>query len=613
MLYDVLVVGGGHAGIEAALASAGMGAKTLLITNSAESIGRMSCNPAIGGIAKGQLVREIDALGGEMGVAADETGIHFRMLNASKGPAVRSPRCQVDMEHYSRRQSRVVRESSCRIVEGMVEDLVFRESKLVGVRLGTGDEFSANKIILATGTFLRGEIHRGKDRIPAGRIDEPPCQQLSTRLQEAGLQSLRMKTGTPSRVRAASIDWDKCEIQHPDPVPTPFSFRHASINRPALPCHATWTTPEAHAVIHDNIDQIPLYNGQISGIGPRYCPSIEDKVYRFADRDRHQIFLEPQGLNTDAVYLNGISSSMSAELQLQFLHRIPGLEHAEVIRYGYAIEYDFFPPRQIFPTMESHVIPGLYFAGQPNGTTGYEEAAAQGLIAGINAVLALRNESPFIPGRNEAYIGVLIDDLVTKDITEPYRMFTSRAEFRLSLRHDNADERLMRYGRKFGLLDERHYAGLLRKLERRDELRHCLGEWKYQGKKITEYLKRPEARLRELVLLDEAPESVRQFPDADLESVETEIKYSGYLEREQKRAEKMREQEDLRLPENIDYSAIREMRREGRDKLARLRPQTMGQARRIDGVSPADLQIIEVYMKRGVWPLIKKEEKTGGS
>ncbi len=584
-----------------------MGARAALVTFSAQAIGRMSCNPAIGGIAKGQLVREIDALGGEMGLAADRAGIHFRMLNTSKGPAMHSPRAQADKYLYSENQQRVVADSGCAIVEGEAVEILEAGSKLVGLLLADGRRLLARSVIIASGTFMDGLIHRGCVRTPAGRIGEPPSQGLPRALRRLGFVTARLKTGTPPRVRAGSLDNSRFEIQLQDAAPRPFSFRTARLERPHLPCYIAWTTEATRRLILEHRAEIPLYNGQITGIGPRYCPSIEDKVCRFADKERHQIFIEPESERSDEIYLNGISTSMGEELQLAMLRTIPGLERAEVLRYGYAIEYDFCPPHQILPTMRTRAVPGLYFAGQINGTTGYEEAAAQGLLAGINSVLALRGEAPLVLGRDEAYIGVLSDDLVTKEITEPYRMFTSRAEHRLILRSDNADERLMGHGRRLGLISAEIHEDLLRRVERRRKIRDEIGRFYVEGVSGATILRRPEMRLGELAKLPGAPASLAALPPEEGERLEVDVKYEGYLEREHARVVRMKRLEDQRLPQNIDYLQLRELGNEARQKLQRFRPVSLGQAGRIAGVNPADLQILEVYLKRRRWPLLDSQ------
>ena len=607
MEVDVITIGGGHAGIEACLAVERMGLRSALVTLTADSIGRMSCNPAIGGIAKGQLVREIDAMGGAMGVCADITGIHFRLLNTSKGPAVRSPRCQSDKYAYSEFMQNLIGESKVEIVEGMAKKVLTKEGQVTGLEMQDGRVISCKALVVTTGTFLNGLIHRGENRIPAGRIDEPPAKDLSDSLQELGIRMSRLKTGTPPRIKFETMDLSKMEVQDDDDVPQPFSYLHSKIDSPRVPCYITWTNEESHRIILDNMKDIPLYNGQIEGVGPRYCPSIEDKVCRFSDKDRHQIFVEPESRKTNEVYLNGISTSMSEQHQDAFLRTIPGLENVEVIRYGYAIEYDFAPPDQIKATLETHAVQGLFLAGQINGTTGYEEAGAQGLLAGVNAALKTQKKEAFILKRDEAYMGVLMDDLITKEINEPYRMFTSRAEYRLMLRHDNADKRLFEHAYKLGLISQERYEQVKAKYDRIDSTVDKLSKQFHEGQKLTTVLNQPGVGLEFLKEIGKE-EWISHLNEEEKYAVEVEMKYSGYLERELKRIERMKKMEEKELPKNIDYLALEEMRFEGREKLNRFRPKNIGQASRIAGVNPADIQILEIYLKRSKWPLLKDQK-----
>jgi tRNA uridine 5-carboxymethylaminomethyl modification enzyme len=600
--YPVIVVGGGHAGCEAALVCARMGVETLLVTISRGDIARMPCNPAIGGLAKGQLVREIDALGGEMGLCIDHAGIQFRMLNRGKGPAVWSPRAQADKVAYHEKMLESIEaEEKLDILEAEITGLVMREGVVTGVRTATGEEIGADKVILALGTFPNGLMHIGERKIPGGREGEPPSRGLSDMLADAGLKRARLKTGTPPRLLKSSIDFSKCVIQPGDKDPAPFSYRTEKLDVEQIPCHLTWTGEKTHAIINANIHRAPLFSGQIQGTGPRYCPSIEDKVVRFSEKPRHQLFLEPEGRDSEEIYVNGLSTSLPEEVQLEMVRSVPGLEEAEIVRFGYAIEYDFFPPYQIHSSLESRIISGLYLAGQINGTSGYEEAAAQGLIAGINAVLAIRGAEPFVPGRSEAYIGVLIDDLVTKEIMEPYRMFTSRAEYRLSLRQDNADERLLKHAVRFGLLpleqwermieSQKRVQGATKRLE--SESISIDGS---ERMRAARFLQRPGVSLDDIEPL--LPNGPLGLTRREGESLEIRQKYHGYIRRQDRTAEKLRRMERRKIPEGFSYSDIEALSTEAREKLEKFRPETLGKASRLAGVRNSDISVLMVFLER---------------
>ncbi len=571
----MIVVGAGHAGCEAALAAARMGLRCLLLTQNLDTIAQMSCNPSIGGIAKGQIVREIDALGGEMGKAADASGLMFKMLNTGKGPAVRSPRAQCDKKLYQFTMKEIVEaEPNLDVKQDEAERLWIMGSRLAGIETKRGTRYRCKAAVLTTGTFLKGLAHVGLGHFPAGRAGDPPAERLSDDLRGLGFEVGRLKTGTPMRINARSIDFSRCELQPPDEPPVPFSHSNRRLENRQLPCHITWTNEATHAAIRANLDRSPLYSGKIKSLGPRYCPSIEDKVVKFPEKVRHQIFLEPEGYKTLEVYVNGLFTSLPEDVQLEVARTVAGLEKAEIMRPGYAIEYDYCPPLQLKSTLETKAIEGLYFAGQLNGTTGYEEAAGQGLVAGINAALKLKGEPPFVLGRDEAYIGVLIDDLVTKGVDEPYRMFTSRAEHRMHLRTDNADLRLMDKGRALGLVPETLH------------------------RSFTAYRRALEDRL--------ASRPVRASEDDlapwSLETVEQEAliqeRYRGYLEQERRSIERMKRMEHVPLPEGLDYAAVPALLTESRQKLSRVRPRTLGQAARIPGVTPADVQILWIYIEK---------------
>lgn len=597
--FDVIVVGGGHAGCEAGLATARMGLKTLLLTINPDTIAQMSCNPAIGGLAKGQLVREIDALGGEMAKVTDATAVQFRMLNTKKGPAVRSPRAQADKKLYQREMKRRLEaQENLAIRQDVAESLLVKNGKSVGVVGQTGVEYHAGAVILTTGTFLKGLIHIGESQRPGGRIGEPSAQGLSDSLRALGFEVGRLKTGTPPRLNARTIRLEELQPQWGDAEPQPFSFSTKKLERPHVPCYITYTNPETHKIIKENLHRAPLYTGQIKAVGPRYCPSIEDKIVRFADKEQHQIFLEPEGLDTMEIYCNGISTSLPCEVQERLVHSICGLEKAEIIRYGYAIEYDFVPPTQLKPTLETKLVENLFLAGQINGTSGYEEAAAQGIMAGINAALKLKglnSSEGFVLDRSEAYIGVLIDDLVTKGTLEPYRMFTSRAEYRLILRQDNADRRLMKYGYKFGLISQGQWKALEEKESLIDWTRAYLQNTLYEGQALEKLLRRPEVDFFELLTIDPFLRE-KALPEEVKEQVEIEVKYEGYIQRQMAQVEKFKKMESWRFPTWLDYQSIPELRKEARQKLVQIRPASLGQASRISGVSPADISILMIYL-----------------
>jgi tRNA uridine 5-carboxymethylaminomethyl modification enzyme len=623
MNYDIIIIGGGHAGVEAASAGARMGCSVALITMDRYAIARMSCNPAIGGTAKGHLVREIDALGGLMGKIADKTGIQFRMLNKSKGPAVWSPRCQSDRKLYSEEAFNIISTTdNLEIVEESIQDIIVEKGEVKGVEAKSGKRILGKTVILSSGTFLNALMHTGLNSTSGGRYGEQPSTGITESLVKLGFETGRLKTGTPPRLANDKISWEILEEQPGDEIPQPFSFQTEMVGFPSLPqmsCYITYTDTTVHKILEKGFHESPMFTGLINGVGPRYCPSIEDKIVRFSDKDKHQLFLEPEGLESDLIYLNGFSTSLPSEIQMEAIRKIRGLENAEMVRPGYAVEYDFFPPHQIDNTLETKSIKGLYFAGQVNGTSGYEEAAAQGLMAGINAASKILGKEDFVIKRSEAYIGVLIDDLVTKSTDEPYRMFTSRAEHRLLLRQDNADRRLMDYGAKLGLID----SSLKDDIDKRNILISIgidlCSKIKLHAKDVNNYLvsknsspiesstsisklcKRPEVDLKSLLNLNGFDDNlhINQLleDNVTIRQVEIELKYEGYMKRQEESIARLEKYEDKIIPLTLNYSMLNALSTEAKEKLSRIKPRSIGQASRISGVTPSDISILLVYLK----------------
>ncbi len=596
--FDCIVIGAGHAGAEAAHAAAALGAKTALVTIAKDKIAQMSCNPAIGGLAKGQIVREIDALGGLMGLAIDATGIQFRMLNRSKGPAVQSPRAQADKYRYSQFITDALEQTSnLTIIEAITTDILTEDNKVRALVCKNGSTYRCSTVILATGTFLSGLMHIGTDQVDGGRLNEPASHELSKSLAKIGLKLGRLKTGTPPRLDASTVDLDRLEVQLGDKNPTPFSFMTERIDREQLPCWITYTNEKIHKLLSDNLDRAPLYTGQIKAVGPRYCPSIESKILRFADKKRHQVFLEPEEAEVSTIYCNGISTSFPKDIQEMILKLLPGTEKARIIHYGYAIEYDYCPPIQLKPNLETKKISGLFLAGQINGTSGYEEAAGQGVIAGINAAKKIQDKGPIILARDQAYIGVMIDDLLTKGIDEPYRMFTSRAEYRLSLRADNADRRLTQIGKSVGLVDENRWTRFQKKLEGIDRLKSYLQNTRQDGMSLWDQLRQPH---------NTVAESLGQNPDVknmglsndQLQAVTIDAKYEGYLAKQKRLVTGFRALENKKIPQGLDYNDIEHLRAEAKERLSTFTPATLGQASRITGITPADITVIQIHLRK---------------
>jgi tRNA uridine 5-carboxymethylaminomethyl modification enzyme len=599
--FDCIVVGGGHAGVEAAHAAARIGAKTCLLTISKNTIAKMSCNPAVGGLGKGQIAREVDALGGLMGLATDATGIQFRLLNRSKGPAVQAPRAQTDKYKYKDYVRSLLEQTpNLTIVEAIVSQIITEKNCVRGVLCADAKAYYAPTVILTTGTFLRGLMHIGTEKSPGGRLGEPAANELSVSLTQLGLELGRLKTGTPPRLDARTVALDKLEVQHGDEQPAPFSFMTDRIDQPQIPCWITYTNQEIHQLLRDNLHRAPLYSGQIASTGPRYCPSVETKIVRFADKQRHQVFLEPEDREQTTIYCNGLSTSVPKDVQEQMLRLLPGTENAQIVHYGYAIEYDYCPPIQLKPNLETKTISGLFLAGQINGTSGYEEAAGQGIMAGINAAGKLQGKEPLVLGRDQAYIAVMIDDLLTKGIDEPYRMFTSRAEFRLALRADNADRRLTPIGKSVGLVGEQRWARFQDKLGRIEKLTKFLKSTPAAdggGIRLWDQLRQPSNPLVET--LTEHPQVRRMNLGQDvLQAVVIDAKYEGYLGKQERLVINSRTLEKKKIPAALDYYSISHLRPEAKEKLSKFKPATLAQASRISGITPADITVLQVYLKK---------------
>ncbi|MCP4612870.1 MAG: tRNA uridine-5-carboxymethylaminomethyl(34) synthesis enzyme MnmG [Planctomycetes bacterium] len=596
--FDCVVIGGGHAGAEAAHAAATIGAKTCLLTINKDTIGKMSCNPAIGGLAKGQIAREVDALGGLMGLAIDATGIQFRLLNCSRGPAVQAPRAQADKYKYKDYVRMLLEQTpNLTIVETTAAEIITKGKKVRAVRCSDGKIYNTPAVILTTGTFLSGLMHIGTEQFAGGRLGEPAANELSESLRQLGLKLERLKTGTPARLDAATIDFEKLEVQQGDEKPVPFSFMNERITRPQVPCWITYTNENIHNLIRENLQHAPLYSGQITSTGPRYCPSIETKILRFADKKRHQVFLEPEDEKQSTIYCNGLSTSLTKDVQEQIFKLLPGTANARIIHYGYAIEYDYCPPTQLTPNLESRKVSGLFLAGQINGTSGYEEAAGQGLVAGINAARKLQSKEPLILGRDQAYIGVMIDDLLTRGLDEPYRMFTSRAEYRLELRADNADRRLTQIGKSVGLVDEKRYTRLQTKLENINKLKSYLKNNRSEGISLWDRLRRPHNVLVEKMAENPDIKDMNLAEDV-LKAVAIDAKYEGYLAKQKRLVAGFRTLEKKNIPADLDYNSIAHLRAEAKEKLSAFRPSTFGQASRISGITPADITVIQIHLKK---------------